>query len=205
MRLRTAIEADLARAREQVALLEAELAASIAPPRPPTTLPLSAREYKRYGRQMILNAVGLPGQLALKSARVLVVGAGGLGCPVLLYLAAAGVGELTILDHDSVELSNLHRQVLHTEARVGVNKAQSALEALTALNSDIKIHAIPVAFTPSLFGADTPPSLLHPQFSLILDCTDNPATRHFLNALLFRERAPAQTKAYLVCFAESSV
>ncbi|BGP15487.1 hypothetical protein JCM10213_005754 [Rhodosporidiobolus nylandii] len=156
--------------------------------------PLSLREYKRYGRQMMLSGVGLPGQLKLKRAHVLVVGAGGLGCPVLLYLAAAGVGEITILDHDTVELSNLHRQVLHTEARVGMSKAESAKIGLEALNSDITVHAHSLAFVPSLFHPPTassaPPALLNGEYSLILDCTDNPATRHFLNAYAVAHHIP---------------
>ncbi|GAA5822573.1 hypothetical protein JCM5353_005485 [Sporobolomyces roseus] len=147
-------------------------------------LPLSLREYKRYGRQMLINPIGLPGQVKLKNAHILVVGAGGLGCPLLLYLGAAGVGEITILDHDTVELSNLHRQVLHTEDRVGTSKAESARIALQALNSDIKINAYQIPFIPSIFHYSTTPSSLTTPgtFTLVLDCTDNPATRHFLNA-----------------------
>ncbi|BGP58366.1 hypothetical protein JCM8202v2_006027 [Rhodotorula sphaerocarpa] len=143
---------------------------------------------------MMLPQIGLPGQLRLKHAHVLVVGAGGLGCPVLLYLAAAG--EITILDHDTVELSNLHRQVLHTEARVGMSKAHSAKQALDALNSDVRVHAVQLAFTPELFhqprSADppTPRALLDGAFTLVLDCSDNPATRHFLNAYAAAHRLP---------------
>ncbi|BGP27853.1 URM1 activating enzyme [Rhodotorula toruloides] len=157
--------------------------------------PLSLREYKRYGRQMLVSQIGLPGQLQLKKARILVVGAGGLGCPVLLYLAAAGVGEITILDHDSVELSNLHRQVLHTEGRVGMPKAESAKIALQALNSDITIQSYILSFTPALFhpplSTDSAPRpVLEGTFDLVLDCTDNPATRHFLNAYAVSKSIP---------------
>ncbi len=91
---------------------------------------LSLDEYKRYGRQMILPGFGLPGQLALKEASVAVVGAGGLGCPALQYLVGAGVGQISIFDFDKVEVSNLHRQVLHTSDRVGEFKAESAKLAL---------------------------------------------------------------------------
>ncbi|GAA6006854.1 hypothetical protein JCM11491_003206 [Sporobolomyces phaffii] len=207
-RPRSEIESDLALARSRLAELERELAAvssrtpspaaaapSDDPPRPRrgrTEYPLSLREYERYGRQMLLPQVGLPGQLKLKHAHVLVVGAGGLGCPVLLYLAAAGVGEVTILDHDKVELSNLHRQVVHTEQRVGMSKAESAKIALEALNSDVKVNAHQVAFVPSVFHDDDDDAstssairaalTTRGTFTLVVDCTDNPATRHFLNA-----------------------
>jgi adenylyltransferase/sulfurtransferase len=87
-------------------------------------------DYKRYGRQMILDGIGLPGQLKLQQAAVIVVGAGGLGCPALQYLAAAGVGRIGIIDHDVVELSNLQRQTLYTESVLGKPKAESAACAL---------------------------------------------------------------------------
>ncbi|GAA5916263.1 HesA/MoeB/ThiF family protein [Sporobolomyces salmoneus] len=204
-RTRHDILSEITSAKARLAQLEAELAsfssnstssknsetASTSTPNGTETIrgsqkewPLSLREYKRYGRQMLINPIGLPGQLKLKRAHILVVGAGGLGCPVLLYLAAAGVGEITILDHDTVELSNLHRQVLHTEERVGMSKAQSAKIALEALNSDIEINAYEIPFIPSIFHSpSTPSSLITPgTFSLVLDCTDNPATRHFLSS-----------------------
>lgn len=88
--------------------------------------PLSLPEYQRYGRQMILPGFGLEAQLRLRAARVLVVGAGGLGCPVIQQLASAGVGHITVIDHDTVEMSNLARQFLHTEQRIGMAKAESA-------------------------------------------------------------------------------
>lgn len=91
---------------------------------------LSGADLQRYSRQLILPEFGAPAQIALKRARVLVIGGGGLGCPAVQYLAAAGIGHITIVDHDVVEASNLARQVLHTDARVGMNKAESIREAV---------------------------------------------------------------------------
>lgn len=94
--------------------------------------PLETDEYKRYGRQMILPEVGLHGQLRMKKAKVLIVGVGGLGCPAAAYLAGAGVGTLGLMDGDTVEISNLHRQVAHGTDRVGMSKVDSAAEYLTS-------------------------------------------------------------------------
>jgi adenylyltransferase/sulfurtransferase len=94
--------------------------------------PLESEEYKRYGRQMILPEVGLHGQLRLKNAKVLLVGVGGLGCPAAAYLAGAGVGTIGLMDGDTVEISNLHRQVAHGTERVGMSKVDSAVEYLTS-------------------------------------------------------------------------
>lgn len=94
------------------------------------SLPLTLAEYERYGRQMILGSFGLEGQRRLRQAKVLVVGAGGLGCPAVQYLAAAGVGNITVVDNDVVERSNLARQILHTEQRIGLAKAKSIQEAV---------------------------------------------------------------------------
>ena len=94
--------------------------------------PLRSDEYKRYGRQLIMPEVGLQGQLRLKTTSVLIVGVGGLGCPAAAYLAGAGIGTLGLMDGDTVEESNLHRQTLHSTDRVGMGKAESAVEALSA-------------------------------------------------------------------------
>src|SRR3954454_24207527 len=110
---------------------------------------LSPEELERYARHIVLREVGGPGQAALKNARVLVVGAGGLGAPLLMYLAAAGVGTLGIVDDDVVSLSNLQRQVIFTTADIGQPKAEAAARALAALNPLIKIEPCTVRFSAS--------------------------------------------------------
>ncbi len=102
---------------------------------------LSGDEVERYARHLVLQEVGGPGQAKLKAARVLVIGAGGLGSPLLLYLAAAGIGTIGVIDHDTVSLSNLQRQILHTTARIGVAKTVSARETLLAINPHVTVVA----------------------------------------------------------------
>ncbi|KAJ7771808.1 hypothetical protein B0H16DRAFT_1514806 [Mycena metata] len=136
---------------------------------------LALEDYPRYGRQMILDGFGLPGQLKLKNSAVVVVGAGGLGCPALQYLAAAGIGRIGIIDHDVVEISNLQRQILHDESKVGISKAESAARALRLINSRLTIDPVDHALTP-----DNAVELLSP-YDIILDCTDNAPTRYLLS------------------------
>ncbi|RXW17828.1 hypothetical protein EST38_g8018 [Candolleomyces aberdarensis] len=140
-----------------------------------TELPLPLEDYKRYGRQMILDGFGLQGQINLSKASVAVVGAGGLGCPALQYLGAAGIGRIGIFDHDRVELSNLQRQILHDEQTVGMFKAESAKRALQRVNSRLVIDAVTSAIT-----ADNALTLLS-GYDIILDCTDNVPTRYLLS------------------------
>lgn len=149
------------------------------PPQPMAStsqLPMSAPEYQRYGRQMVLPSFGsLSSQLALRSSRVLVIGGGGLGCPAVQSLASCGVGLITAVDHDVVERSNLARQMLHTEERIGMNKAKSIQVAVRQLNPHVRVEAVTEALTTSnavqLVGAH----------DLVLDCTDNPLTRYLIN------------------------
>ncbi|CAI7585488.1 unnamed protein product [Penicillium viridicatum] len=137
--------------------------------------PLLQEEYKRYGRQMIVSQVGLKGQLKLRSARVLLVGAGGLGCPAAQYLAGAGVGTIGLIDGDTVEVSNLHRQVLHRTKNVGKYKVDSAIESLKELNP----HPTYIAHRTHLTPEEAP--AVFQDYDLILDCTDNPATRYLIS------------------------
>jgi molybdopterin/thiamine biosynthesis adenylyltransferase len=131
----------------------------------------SDAEIERYARHLVLREIGGPGQQALKAARVLIVGLGGLGAPAALYLAAAGVGRLGLVDPDHVSLSNLQRQVLYTTPDVGRAKATAAAERLWALNPEIEITSEPTTVT-----ADNARALLA-GYDLVLDGTDDFATR----------------------------
>lgn len=135
----------------------------------------SKQEKERYNRHFILDGFGPEAQEKLKNSKVLVVGAGGLGCPALLYLAAAGIGTLGIVDNDQVSLSNLQRQVLYTTGDIGLLKAEAAQRRLIALNPDIHIHAITARL-------DTENVLdIISGYDLVIDATDNFSTRYLLN------------------------
>jgi adenylyltransferase/sulfurtransferase len=136
---------------------------------------LSAEELHRYSRHILLPEISFEGQLKLKSARVLVIGAGGLGCPILLYLAAAGVGHLGIVDYDVVESSNLQRQILFTTLDVGLPKASVAATRLNQLNPDITIRPFHAKFTSSNALE------IMADFDLICDGTDNFPARYLIN------------------------
>lgn len=137
---------------------------------------LSDEELLRYSRQILLPQIDVDGQLRLKQGRVLIVGLGGLGSPVALYLAAAGVGELHLADFDSVDLTNLQRQVIHDSASVGVLKVESAMSRLAALNPGVRLVAITRALDEDSLAAAVA------QVDVVLDCTDNFGTREAVNA-----------------------
>ena len=138
----------------------------------------------RYSRHILLNELGVEGQEKLLTSHALVIGAGGLGSPVALYLGSAGVGHITIVDHDHVDATNLQRQVAHTLARVGEPKAHSARDAIAEINSDV--HVTPVLQRADDALLDT----LVPQADVVLDCTDNFATRHAINRACVKYRKP---------------
>lgn len=140
-------------------------------------------ELDRYARHIVLREIGGPGQQKLKAARVLVVGAGGLGSPALLYLAAAGVGTLGIIDDDTVSLSNLQRQVLHATGNVGKLKTDSAIEALARVNPHVSIEPHPVRLT-----AEN--AALVANYDLVLDGSDSFETRYLVNEACVKARAP---------------
>lgn len=132
---------------------------------------LSSDEIERYARHLVLPEVGGPGQNKLKDARVLVIGAGGLGAPILLYLAAAGVGHIGICDHDTVSLSNLQRQVIHTTAQIGNLKTQSAANMMTAINPHVEVTQHTTRIT-----AENALDLIR-QYDVVADACDNFETR----------------------------
>lgn len=137
----------------------------------------------RYCRHILLPQVQEEGQEAIMASHVLVVGAGGLGSAVLPYLVAAGVGKITLFDHDTVDITNLQRQILHTENSVGQLKVESAKQQLTALNSQVEMTTYASEFTthhePELISAD-----------VVVDCSDNLATRLLLNRLCWTHKTP---------------
>lgn len=137
--------------------------------------PFQPGELDRYARHIMLREIGGPGQQRLKAAKVLVVGAGGLGSPLLLYLAAAGVGEITVIDPDQVDLSNLQRQIIHAEDRVGMDKSASAVMSMRALNSHARLNAIVGRLD------DARAETLIAAHDLVLDGTDNFDTRYLVN------------------------
>ncbi|MEO5335888.1 MAG: molybdopterin-synthase adenylyltransferase MoeB [Magnetospirillum sp. WYHS-4] len=135
----------------------------------------SDSQVRRYARHILLREVGGQGQATLLAARVLVVGAGGLGSPLLLYLAAAGVGTLGVIDHDTVDLSNLQRQIVHATDRVGMAKVESARISLAAINPDVKLIAFPERLTAANAAE------VFSGFDLVADGSDNFKTRFLIN------------------------
>ncbi|UFN50186.1 molybdopterin-synthase adenylyltransferase MoeB [Roseomonas sp. OT10] len=154
-------------------------------------LDFSEAELHRYSRHILLGEVGATGQARLRAARVLVVGAGGLGSPLALYLAAAGVGTIGLVDHDTLELSNLQRQVAHDTGRLGQNKADSAARTLRALNPEVSVEVHAVRLDAA---AATP---LIPRYDLVCDGTDNFATRFLLGDACHLLGRPLVTAAVL--------
>ncbi|PWW80213.1 hypothetical protein C7212DRAFT_273861 [Tuber magnatum] len=186
--MEASLEAENEALKKRISELEAQLASrinhtsfSFQQSRPPPNMvnksevKLSPEEYKRYGRQMILPEVGIEGQMSLKRSRVLIVGVGGLGCPAAAYLAGAGIGTLGIIDPDTVENSNLHRQIIHSTSRVGAPKVVSAITYLRDLNPHPN-------YIPYIEPLTTENALqIMAEYDLVLDCTDHPAIRYLIN------------------------
>ncbi len=138
----------------------------------------------RYSRHLLLDEIGVEGQRRLLAAHALVIGAGGLGSPVALYLGTAGVGHMTLVDHDEVDVTNLQRQIAHTLERVGQPKAQSAQAAIGAINPDVRVDAVVARADTALL--DT----LVPGADVVIDCCDNFTTRHAVNLACFTHGKP---------------
>lgn len=151
----------------------------------------SEQQIQRYARHILLKEIGGVGQARLLNSRVLVVGAGGLGSPIILYLAAAGVGHIGVIDPDVVDLSNLQRQVLHTTDRVGVSKVESARQAVAAINSDVELELfeerLSVDNVMELFG----------RYDVVADGTDNFETRFLINDAAYFAGIPLVSAAIL--------
>jgi molybdopterin/thiamine biosynthesis adenylyltransferase len=138
----------------------------------------------RYSRHILLNEVGVEGQQRIQGAHVLIIGAGGLGSPVALYLGSAGVGHITVVDHDTVDMTNLQRQVAHTLARVGTPKVASIQAAIAQLNAGVTVTAIQQRADPALLND------LVAQADVVVDCCDNFSTRHAINLACVAHKKP---------------
>lgn len=145
---------------------------------------LTADQMERYHRQMIIDGWGVKAQEKLKLAKVFIAGAGGLGSPVSIYLAVAGIQKIHICDCGEPELSNLNRQILHDDSRIGMNKAISAKQTLEMLNPDVQV----TAYTEPLTEQNT--AQMVGNVDMIVDCLDNFETRHFLNAYAVKKQIP---------------
>ena len=143
---------------------------------------LTDRQFMRYNRHIMADNIGEAGQLTITKAKVVIIGMGGLGCPASQYLAASGVGHITLIDHDVIETSNLQRQVLYTEQDIGKYKVDIARQRLKSLNPLIDIKAI----KHSIFDINL--SELFDSADIVLDCTDSAETRHFINAAAVKSK-----------------
>ena len=138
----------------------------------------------RYSRHILLDEIGIEGQARLLASHALVIGAGGLGSPVVMYLGTAGVGRITLVDHDTVDVTNLQRQIAHNLARVGQPKAESARQTVAAINPDVQL--VPVLLRADAAWLDG----AVPQADVVIDCSDNFQTRHAVNAACVAHRKP---------------
>ncbi len=141
-------------------------------------------DLERYSRHILMPQIDAEGQMAIRSAHVAVIGLGGLGSPVALYLAAAGIGKLTLMDHDIVDLSNLQRQIAHCESRIGTSKVDSAAVAIKSVNSEVAVETL--AYRADLGSLN---HHLH-DVTVLVDCTDNATVRYDINQCCIHKRIP---------------
>ena len=154
----------------------------------------------RYSRHILLDEIGIEGQERICAAHVLILGAGGLGAPAALYLAASGVGQITVIDDDVVDLTNLQRQIAHTTARVGQPKVASLAQALADINPEVQVRTIAQRADAALLDG-----LLAQGVTVVLDCCDNYRTRQMVNAACVRQRVPLVSGAAIKFDAQISV
>lgn len=153
----------------------------------------------RYSRHILLDEIGIEGQQRLLQSHALIIGAGGLGSPAALYLGTAGVGRISLVDHDTVDLTNLQRQIAHSLARVGQPKADSAAQGIAALNPEVQVHALQRRADVALLDE------LLPTVDVVLDCSDNFATRQLVNRACVAHGRPLVSGAALGFDAQISV
>ena len=160
---------------------------------------MNDEQSERYSRHILLKEVGMAGQEKILASHALVFGAGGLGSPVAYYLASAGVGKITLIDDDTVDLSNLQRQILHTTERVGMTKAESGKQAIAHINPEVDV----IALQERAEGARL--EELVAGASIVLDCTDNFATRHAINRACVAHKKPLVSGAAVMFDGQISV
>jgi molybdopterin/thiamine biosynthesis adenylyltransferase len=157
----------------------------------PLERPMNDDQLLRYSRHILVDEIGIEAQQRFLDAHVMIIGAGGLGAPAAMYLAAAGIGEITLVDADTVDLTNLQRQIVHSAASVGEPKVDSARKTLAALNADVKVHTIATRADAQWLKDNVR------RATVVLDCTDNFATRHAINAACFAHGVPLVSGAAL--------
>ena len=160
---------------------------------------MNDEQLQRYARHLMLDDIGIEGQQRLLASHALIIGAGGLGSPATLYLATAGVGRLTVVDDDVVDLTNLQRQIAHNLSRVGLPKADSVRATVASINPDVELRALVRRADAALLDEWVP------QASVVLDCSDNFATRHAVNAACVRHGRPLVSGAAIGWDAQISV
>lgn len=158
---------------------------------PPHSIAMTDDQLLRYSRHILLDEIGIEGQERILAAHAVIIGAGGLGSPAALFLGAAGVGRITVIDDDTVDLTNLQRQIAHTTERVGSPKVESIRAAVHAINPDVRITALQQRADDELLDQ------LLPTATVVLDCCDNYRTRHLVNAACVRHRIPLVAAAAL--------
>jgi len=145
---------------------------------------MNDQQLLRYSRHILLDEIDIDGQQKLLAGHALIIGSGGLGSPAAMYLAAAGIGRITLVDHDTVDLTNLQRQIMHTTGRVGMSKVESGRLALEQINPDVEVIALAERVS------DVQLQALVPAATVVLDCSDNFATRHAVNRACVQHRRP---------------